>query len=131
MWRLYSTSMTHAVAIQTTVGATYAALGKNPRIAIGRVEYVDFETYFADINGAFWKKRKAFEHEREVRLLLSDRRHSAPGIAVPCEIPTLIQQVVVSPKAPDWFLPLVEDLTTKFGLQLPIKKSRLSVQPFF
>jgi hypothetical protein len=131
MWRLYSTSMTHAVAIQTTVGAAYAALGKNPRIAIGRVEYVDFETYFADINGAFWKKRKAFEHEREVRLLLSDRRQSAPGIAVPCEIPTLIQQVVVSPKAPDWFLPLVEDLTTKFGLQLPIKKSRLAVQPFF
>jgi hypothetical protein len=131
MWKLYSTSMSHAVAIQTTVADAYAALGKNPKISIGRVEYVDFETYFADINGAFWKKRKAFEHEREVRLLLSDRRQLAPGLALPCDIPTLVQSVVVSPKAPDWFLPLVEDLTAKFGFQLPVKKSRLAVQPFF
>ena len=131
MWRLYSTSMSHAVAIQSTVAAAYAALGKNPNIAIGRVEYVDFESYFADINGAFWRKRKSFEHEREVRLLISDRRQSAPGIAIPCEISTLVQTVVVSPKAPDWLLPLIEDLTAKFGFQLPIRKSRLAVQPFF
>lgn len=131
MWRLYSTSMSHAVAIQTTVTAAYAALGKNPRIAIGRVEYVDFETYFADINGAFWRKRKSFEHEREVRLLITDRRQSAPGISVPCDIPTLVQTVVVSPKAPDWLLPLIEDLTVKFGFQLPVRRSRLAVQPFF
>jgi len=131
MWRLYSTSMSYAVVIQTTVAASYDALGKNPRIAIGRVEYVDFETSFADINGAFWRKRKSFEHEREVRLLVSDRRQSAPGLALPCDIATLVQSVVVSPKAPDWFLPLVEDLTSRFGFQLPVKKSRLTVQPFF
>lgn len=131
MWRLYSTSMSHAVAIQTTVAAAYAALGKNPKISIGRIEYVDFETYFADINGAFWRKRKSFEHEREVRFLISDRRQAVPGLALPCDIPTLVQTVVVSPKSPDWFLPLVEDLTARFGFQLPVKKSRLAVQPFF
>ena len=131
MWRLYSSSMSHAVAIQTTVAAAYEAIGKDPKIAIGRVEYVDFETYFANINGAFWRKRKAFEHEREVRLLVSDRGETAPGIAIPCDIPILIQGVVVSPKAPDWFLPLVVDITTRFGFQLPVKKSKLAVQPFF
>ncbi len=131
MWKLYSASMSHAVAIQTTVGATYAALGKNPDISIGRVEYVDFDAYFADINGAFWRKRRSFEHEREVRLLVRNHRQTALGLALPCDIPTLIQSVVVSPKAPGWFLPLVEDLTTRFGFQLPVKKSRLAEQPFF
>jgi hypothetical protein len=131
MWKLYSTSMSYAVAIQTTVQAAYLALGKNPRIAIGRVEYIDFETYFANINGAFWRKRKSFEHEREVRLVISDRTHAAPGRLLTCEIPILVQSVIVSPKSPDWFLPLVKDLTAKFGFQLPVKRSRLAAQPFF
>jgi hypothetical protein len=131
MWKLYSTSMSYAVAIQTTVESAYVALGKNPRISIGRVEYVDFETYFANINGAFWRKRKSFEHEREVRLVISDPSDAAPGRLLACEIPILVQSVIVSPKSPEWFLPLVEDLTAKFGFQLPVKKSRLAVQPFF
>lgn len=131
MWKLYSTSMSHALAIQTTVGSIYTALGKNPDISIGRIEYVDFDEYFADVNGAFWRKRKSFEHEREVRLLVSDDSQVALGLALPCDIPTLIQSVVVSPKAPDWFLLLVEDLTVKFGFQLPISKSRLAERPFF
>jgi hypothetical protein len=131
MWKLYSTSMNHAVAIQTTVGATYAALGKDPDISIGRVEYVDFDSYFADINGAFWRKRKSFEHEREVRLLVRNHLRTELGLALPCDIPTLIQSVVVSPKAPAWFLPLIKDLTAKFGFQLPIKKSKLAERPFF
>ncbi|WP_391523634.1 hypothetical protein [Neopusillimonas maritima] len=123
--------MSHALAIQTTVGSIYTALGKNPDISIGRIEYVDFDEYFADVNGAFWRKRKPFEHEREVRLLVSDDSQVALGLALPCDIPTLIQSVVVSPKAPDWFLLLVEDLTVKFGFQLPISKSRLAERPFF
>lgn len=131
MWRLYSTSMPHAIAIQTTTEAIYAALGKNPKIAIGRVEYVDFETYFADVNGAFWRKRKSFEHEREVRLVIHERRRDVPGLAIPCDVPTLVNSVVVSPKSPDWLLPLVKDLIEKFGFQLPVSKSRLAQQPFF
>ncbi len=131
MWKLYSTSMSHAVAIQTTVAAIYEALGKNPSVSIGRVEYVDFDAYFADINGAFWRKRKSFEHEREVRLIVRDHHRTELGLAFPCDIPTLIQTVVVSPKAPSWFLPLVEDVTAKFGFQISIKKSRLAEEPFF
>lgn len=106
MWKLYSTSISHALAIQTTVGATYAALGRSPDISIGRVKYLDYETSFASVNGAFWRKRKSFEHEREVRLLIQDHRQKTDGIAIRCEIPTLIQSVIVSPKTPGWFLPL-------------------------
>lgn len=131
MWKLYSTSMDYAVAIQTTVGAAYAALGRDPNIAIGRVEYVDFDAYFSDVNGAFWRKRKSFEHEREVRLLIKDPRSTASGLQVPCDIPVLVQTVVVSPKAPDWFLSLVQDVTKSFGFQLAVKKSRLAERPFY
>jgi len=131
MWRLYSTSLSYALAIQTTVGATYAALGRNPDISIGRVEYLDYETSFASVNGAFWRKRKSFEHEREVRLLIKDHRQNANGIPIHCDVPTLIQSVIVSPKTPDWFLPLVEDVIKKFGFHLPTSQSRLALQPFF
>lgn len=131
MWKLYSTSISHALAIQTTVGVIYAALGRSPDISIGRVKYLDYETSFASVNGAFWRKRKSFEHEREVRLLIQDHRRKTNGIAIPCEMPTLIQSVVVSPKTPSWFLPLVEDVTKRFGFQLPVNQSRLAQRPFF
>jgi hypothetical protein len=131
MWRLYSTSMTHAVAIQTTVDAIYRALGRNPRISIGRVEYIHFDRSFSDLNGAFWRKRKSFEHEREVRLLMKDHQASTPGLGIPCDVTILVQSVVVSPKAPDWLFALVQDLTSRYGYQIPVRRSRLVELPFF
>lgn len=132
MWRLYSTSTDQALAICTSVGSVRAALGNTPDISIGRVEYIDYDSSFASISGAFWKKRKSFEHEREVRLLFTDYSDDNKlGIAVPCNISELITSVVVSPKTPEWFFPLVVDVVARFGQKSPVKKSELTQVPFF
>ena len=40
MWKLYSTNVNNALAIQTTYQQLYEALDKDPAIEIGKVKYV-------------------------------------------------------------------------------------------
>lgn len=72
MWRLYSSFLPNAVAVRTSYKNLYVSLGRNPSISIGRIQYIDLKKNYAGINDAFWRKRKSFEHEREVRALLMD-----------------------------------------------------------
>ena len=46
MWKLYSTNVKNALAIQTTCQQLYEALGKDPSIQIGKVQYIDFTKRF-------------------------------------------------------------------------------------
>jgi len=72
MWKLYSNYLENAIAIKTSMKSLYNALGKNPDINIGYVNYIDYSNKFVGINESFWFKRKSFEHEREVRAVISD-----------------------------------------------------------
>ena len=101
MWRLYSNLLSNAVAVNTTYGSLYSALGRDPSIGIGRVRYIDMRSSYTGVNDAFWRKRKSFEHEKEVRALMSDYRCEEAGKSVPCDLETLIEQVFVSPLAPE------------------------------
>ena len=53
MWKLYSTNVENAIAIQTTSQQLYEALGKDPSVEIGKVRYIDFTKQFAPINGSY------------------------------------------------------------------------------
>ena len=83
MWKLYSKDVTNAIAIQTTSYHLYEALYKDPYISIGKVKYVDLNKRFTSINGAFWYKRKSFEHEKEVRAIIKKHNEEKNGISVP------------------------------------------------
>jgi len=39
----------------------------------------------------------------------------------------LIEEIVISPDSPKWFFKMVQDLTNKYNLDKPIKKSELSI----
>lgn len=131
MWKLYSSYFENAVAVKTTYGRLYRACGRDPSIKIGRVQYVDLETQFADINGAFWRKRKAFQHEREVRAILMDRDCPDPGKNIKVDLNVLIEDIYVSPIAPKWFIDVVNDINTKYGLEVRIQTSLMIQEPFF
>jgi hypothetical protein len=113
MWRLYSSFIDNAVAVRTSYQKLYVSLGRDPSIKIGRIKYIDLEKNYAGVNDAFWRKRKSFEHEREVRALLLDSRSQDTGKIVPCDLEVLIEEVFVSPKAPLWFIRLVNDVNEK------------------
>lgn len=131
MWKLYSSSVNNAIAIRTTYERLYQALGRDPEIKIGRVEYVDLHSDFVDVNAAFWRKQKSFEHEREVRALLMKPEHIELGLAIPCNVEKLIERVIVSPLAPKWFFELVDDVSTTYEFKLTIEKSSLIQDVFF
>ncbi|MDA3875472.1 MAG: hypothetical protein PF483_00115 [Halothiobacillus sp.] len=106
MWRLYSSFMPNAVAIRTSYDGLYKSLGKNPSIKIGRDRYLYLNKDYAGVNDAYWRKRKSFEHEREVRAVILDFSHPELGKLVACDVESLVESVYVSPEAPCWFMSL-------------------------
>lgn len=131
MWRLYSSYLDNAIAIRTTFSSLYDALGRNPSISIGRVKYIDYSKSYAGPNDSFWRKRKSFEHEREVRAIVHDIESEALGKAMECDLTILIENIVVSPTAPEWFVDVLSKVNEKFGIDITINKSYLNEVPFF
>ncbi|TFH84902.1 hypothetical protein EQG41_20090 [Billgrantia azerbaijanica] len=131
MWRLYSSYINNAVAIKTTYKRLSSSLEERENIQIGMVEYLDFKKQFSGVNSAFWRKRKSFQHEREVRAVYFEFNNENPGILIPCCLSTLIEAVYVSPKAPDWFKSVVNDVNSKYGLDVLVSDSELNEEPFY
>ena len=131
MWRLYSSFIDNAVAIRTSYKNLYQSFDRNPSIEIGRIKYINFNHVYADINNAFWQKRKSFEHEKEVRAIILDRYSTDDGKLMPCNLSMLIEEVFVSPKAKDWFISLINDVNAKYGIKVKVSKSELIEIPFF
>ena len=131
MWKLYSTNVENAIAIQTTSQQLYEALGKDPSVEIGKVRYIDFTKQFAPINGSYWCKRKSMEYEQEVRAVTHMRKAACCGVEKDVDIEKLIAGVYISPYAPKWFEDVVRDITEKYGLNKPIFYSEMKAKPFY
>lgn len=132
MWRLYSSNLSQGIAIQTTYERLYNSLHKDPDIDIGRVNYVDFEKHLCGPNGAWWFKRKSFEHEREVRAVIKvHSQNPVQSIMRPIDMDLLIENIYISPTAPNWYRDLVADVTSKYGIKKVISCSSLSEEPFY
>lgn len=131
MWQLYSNDITNAIAIQTTAMRLYVSVGRDPRIDIGKVSYIDFTKRFSSVNGSFWYKRKAFEHEREVRAIICDHQQKSNGIYIPCDVNELIEKIYVSPYAHEWFFDLVVEILKKYRLNKKVLQSELIQVPFY
>lgn len=132
MWKLYSVNVTNAIAIETTYQRLYQALGEDPYIDIGKVKYIDYRTQFSGIGcGAFWYKRKSFEHEREVRALIRNHENNGKGVSCPANLDILIKNVYVSPYAPEWFAEVVRDVVKKYELNKPVLYSTMADNPFY
>lgn len=75
-------------------------------------------------------KRQAFSHEREFRLIHSDpsrmqKNEVLKGISVAVKIPELIERIVISPLAPEWFVTVIHSTLKKYGLHILTSKSTL------
>jgi hypothetical protein len=138
LWKLYGGSDGSAVAIRTTYKSLRDGIldlkeeGDRYRIDIGRVEYIDYENVILHHLDAPFRKRAAFEHEKEVRAIL--RWHTKdlpPGVAVPFDMAKVVHSVIVSPLAPQWFADLVAELCKRFDCPLKVSTSGLNVEPLY
>jgi hypothetical protein len=145
LWRIYGDDK--GLVIRTTWKSLRNSLvGSSDcveTIFFGNVDYRDFSqdryvppTY----TDQYFAKRVEFAHEHEFRLVAHDnsREHnyeepSASGLplfaALECDLSTLIEQVVVSPRQGGWVRDAVESACAAFGGAWPVVRSNLYQPP--
>jgi len=142
MWALYGKSDC-AVALTTTVGQladTLKGVDDRHAVWIARVEYVkhwsdpklDISPDYARI---FTYKTKAYEYEKEVRVIIDrTRQQHGPelqqtGILIPVDTHKLLRSIVIAPDAPAWFEKLVRQSALRYGIKTPVRRSKLATDP--
>jgi len=150
MWNLYAQTK-EAIAIQTTYEKLHLAMASD--CYIGEVKYIDYKNDVIPISNAFnphMIKRKAFEHERELRAIIQD--HETPskrsedgggkehdysvvndknGLAIEIDPIQLIDSVFVAPMCSGWFKNLVESICVRSGFSsTSVITSELDEEPY-
>lgn len=142
MWRLYSRGH-YGIAIRTSFGRLRDSLKCDESVYIGRVNYVDYSTNFTiegNSLGPYLDKRKSFEHEREVRAIMTpELPGEGPlnlredicdvGVNIDVDIHLLIHEVVIDSRADDWFLELIRRIAITYGVDASISRSLLAEPP--
>jgi hypothetical protein len=135
MWRIYSPSRT-GVQLTTSVS-------KFDLIRDAGHSYLGTVSYFTDLDHLLAQagkqstpfqtalfKRLAFEHEREVRYLVSGQsvegtRITDTHITLPLDPAAFIERVTVDPRADDWYLEAIVRYSKRAGLRCIPARSRL------
>jgi hypothetical protein len=145
MWKLYTRGL-DGVAIQTTVTRLKASLHAEERdIKIGLVRYADhadplvFGKNAPQGVAAVFLKRRSFEHENEVRLVIDDDpvvdldsgyvQGPLVGGNVEADLKVLIQRIIASPDYPAWAIPSLQAIVTAAGLDVKVETSDLLKLP--
>jgi hypothetical protein len=158
MWKIYG-GPGAGVALVTNGRRLETALSSETReLHLGAVQYRDPNIFMIGMGNAFDSliiKRSSYAYEQEVRLvywntgsfhdalaeatwndetmryegLLDDDRPILPGISFGCDLDALIERVIISPSAPQWYLPMIERLRDRLGCRFPVLASRLLSPP--
>jgi hypothetical protein len=141
MWALYGKSEC-SVALTTTVGRLAECLTNANLpydLAIEKVEYIkhwrDPKVDFAPYARVFAYKTKAYQHEKEVRVLLDrsidefDAEMPAGGMPIEVDHNSLLRSIVIAPEAPAWFDQLVRRTAARYDLSAPVRRSKLAADP--
>ena len=137
MWRLYAREA-DGIAIKTDFDSFKKSLTCSEDIYVGKVSYVDYESHFIPEGNAlspFLHKRQSFEHEHEVRaiytIIPSDTSQDICDVGkyFTVDLSFLINEVIVAPFAPHWFLELIKSVAARYNLEAPVVKSSLADLP--
>lgn len=135
MWKIYGGG-TNSVCITTTVGQLLDAIESNSlNLVVSKVEYIDhYEDHYKidHLIAPFIHKHKAYKFEDEVRFTaynaevnpLSNRE--AAGSVINLKSTNFINDVKVSPEAPEWFFELIKSIfNTRYGQVGKVARSDL------
>ncbi len=129
MWKLYGPTG-DTIAIRTRAIDLLQSISLKHSLFMGQCYYIDFDSgkgfppLPSFIEPLFFK-RKSFEHEKEVRIVAYVPEWRTSGMLSPpnefgwnvrVDIGRLIREVIVAPFAPRWFLELLKDVATLYGL---------------
>lgn len=125
MWDLYS-SKDAGIAIKTTIEKLKESLKEESEdLHIGKVQYEDnYDDVEQCILGnsdlptlaPVFRKRKSFEHEKEVRLVFWTTDHK-PFYYAKVDLRELFDYVYLSPTMEDWLVESIKGISKKFGIE--------------
>ncbi len=136
LWKIYGGSI-QSVSISTTVermilsavNCNWLEFGK---ITFKKVKYIDHagrlqNGVYALDEHVFGLKHKAYFFEKEIRIVVSRPYEEIPcPVRLPVELNKFLTKITVAPEAEDWFFDLVVDLTHKYNVSAPVKRSDLT-----
>lgn len=150
MWKAYLKSE-EGVAIQSTFHRLIESFSIDREYIqyIGKVSYIDYDSEKArphnNAYAPFLHKRKSFEYEKELRVLLKPpiyeigqgevrelfgvrniEKWQNTGFEIRVDLDKLIDRIYVSPKAEDWFKKVVESVLTRYNLNKEVIRSSLA-----
>jgi hypothetical protein len=70
-------------------------------------------------------KRRELDFEKEARAIILNGTKNTAGFLVPIDLDKLIENVVVSPLAEEWFVEIVKNLVLRYQYQWPVEKSKI------
>jgi len=144
MWSQYIGDR-DGLAVKTTYARLINALEgvQDKEIFVGMINYLDYRKEAipsGNLLNSLMCKRLSFEHERELRCLVFDGKawidpesciEGKLGLHIPVSLDVLIDEIYVSPDSADWFLEIVESVSTKYGLAAKVIRSDLASKPLF
>jgi hypothetical protein len=144
MWNIYLKS-NEGVAIRSTYKRLRESLIDDQDVYLGKVKYINYQTDYIDVDNIltpFLHKRKSFEHEKEVRGLVTKvpisekeidykKETITNGLRIRVNMETLVERIYVAPNCPEWFEQVVRSVVSKYGYKFEIKHSALDDVPIF
>lgn len=145
MWKLYSTSK-RSIAIKSSINRLMNSLSNiDFEIHLGKVRYIDFKKDKQTIKYPVYRfiyKRHSFDYEKEFRAIFRRmdmnaeysqmyRNDFIKGINIPIDPNILINGIYISPKSQDWFLKLVREIKSKYGISARVRRTELDDNALF
>lgn len=140
LWKIYS-DYGKGVMIKTSAKRLEDSLiNTSEKIYLSGVKYIDYENDKMPIGNEtslVIHKRKPYNYESEVRLfhyVEADRywihdwekEEVSEGKYFKVSLDALIEEIIIGPYSTNWFTEIVVNLNEKFGLNKPIRKSKLA-----
>ncbi|MGZ9713887.1 hypothetical protein ACXX82_24120 [Glaciimonas sp. GNP009] len=133
MWEIYGQA-NNAVAVQSSIGHMKRSLDPSSingySLLLRNVIYrnADEETGDLQYEECFFRKRRHFSFEEEVRISLDTYSRTSPtkktpqGVDLPFfDVNELVVSVIVHPDSKKWFVDVVKSIAAKYGVHAPVK----------
>jgi len=137
MWSLYSKT-NESIAIQSTFLNLQRLVSNQAQM--GAVAYIDYKTDFipqGNMNYHCLCKRKSFTHEKEFRIIeydMTNHFNDEKGDdfkTVDLDLSELIENIFISPGAPEYLPDLISSISSKYGYEFEINNSTIDSDPFY
>jgi hypothetical protein len=140
MWKLYCPD-NKGIAIQTTYRKLVESVNYDDNLFIGYVNYIDYENEWFPAENLFYPvmhKRKAFQYEKEIRLVKTDSKFLEEdteipplGISCPWDIDKYAENIYVNPYSQNWYYEVIKDILEKYNCKINVNWSTMKVEPYY